>query len=259
VETAADDLMSQKGDLDGIGYSREPSDRLSAAICRWLQGSRSDTRSVCYVNPHVFVLARERAAVEACLKESDIVAVDGLGFALGVLLLNGHFQTRTVMTPLFDRVLAAECVRSANALLIGGSAAVAAQGAAAINAASRNIRVVEYCDGYQSMAEYLALLRRHPEVEVVLIAMSTPRSEELIVAARPIFAGKLFWSIGGGTLHFYAGTLRRVPNVVSRLGLQWIWRMIHEPAIAPRYLVGIPRFAACLLRALISKAESRSL
>jgi UDP-N-acetyl-D-mannosaminuronic acid transferase (WecB/TagA/CpsF family) len=67
--------------------------------------------------------------------------------------------------------------------------------------------------------------------------------------ASQLFPGKLYWNIGGGTLRFHAGTQRRVPRIVSILGTQWLWRMVFEPRIAPRYVIGIPVFAKHLLHA----------
>lgn len=241
--------LSRKRELDEIGFSPETAEELYTSICYGLQGLRERTRFVSYVNPHVFNLAKSNEKVRRFLGTADVVTVDGLGFALAVRWLLGHGQTRTVMTPLFDRVLATDDLPTLRAVLIGGTAPVVQQGAAAMNRASRRIQVVSTCHGYAAMEEHLAFLREHPDADLVLVAMGTPRSEELMLAARDLFGGKLFWNIGGGTLHFYAGIQKRVPAWVSRIGLQWLWRIAHEPAIAPRYFVGIPRFLAFLIRA----------
>lgn len=239
--------------MDGIAYSRESIDQLHSTLCAWQRENQTAARAVTYVNPHVFNLARKNAEVRALLARADMVAVDGLGFALAVRLLNGECQTRTVMTPLLDRVLASEGLPRLAALLIGGDAPAVALGAAAMNRASKNIEVVQTCTGYASVQEYLALFARHPGIDLVLIAMGTPRSEELMLAAIDAFPGKLFWNIGGGTLHFYAGTKRRAPHWVSAAGLQWFWRMVFEPATVPRYLTGIPIFCARIARLLVSR------
>jgi N-acetylglucosaminyldiphosphoundecaprenol N-acetyl-beta-D-mannosaminyltransferase len=237
-----------KSDLCGIAYSRATFQQFYEAICRWLRGGRSRGATIGYVNPHVFNLAMESEAVAAFLDQADIVAVDGVGFSLALWLLKGERQTRTVMTPLFDRVLETGGLPRLPAVLIGGSEDVARKGAAAINRASRNIQVAAFAHGYQPPGQYLDFLRDQSAADVVLVAMGTPRSEEFILEASPLFPGKLFWHIGGGTLQFHAGSLRRVPKTVSTLCLQWLWRMICEPHLAPRYVTGIPVFAGHLLK-----------
>ena len=122
-----------------------------------------------------------------------------------------------------------------------------------MNRVAKRIEVIATRHGYLPIADYLSFLRGHADADLVLIAMGTPRSEELALAAVGLFPGTLYWNIGGGTLHFYAGTLRRVPPIVSTLGLQWLWRMVHEPHLSRRYLFGIPIFVSSLVALLFSK------
>lgn len=39
----------------------------------------------------------------------------------------------------------------------------------------------------------------------------------------------------GATINFVAGTVRRAPLLVQRVGLEWLWRVGAEPSLAPRY------------------------
>ena len=239
---------SAKGELGGVCFSRGTNRELYDVVCAWLRSATRSSRLITYVNPHVFNLARSNSTLQVLLRKADMIAVDGAGFALAVRWLTGHRQTRTVMTPLFDDVLATENLPELHAVLIGGVSEVLERGAAAINLASRRIKIVATCSGYATRAEHCDFLRAHRDVDIVMIAMGTPRSEELMLDAPELCAPKVLWNIGGGTLHFYAGTLKRVPERVSRLGMQWLWRIVHEPRIASRYLIGIPRFLATILR-----------
>lgn len=242
-----------KGELCGIAYSRGTLDQHAQAICDWLRGDRSPGATIGYVNPHVFNLAMKNAKVRAFLAEADLVGVDGLGVALAVLWLKGERLTRSVMTPLFDKVWGTENLPPLRAVLIGGTDEVVRLGAAELNQTKRRMEVVATCNGYQPAGQQQEFLRQHADCEVILVAMGTPRSEELILEARRELKGKLFWSIGGGTLHFHAGTQPRVPPRVSTLGLQWLWRIVHEPHLTPRYLVGTPVFAWSVLRSLFAR------
>jgi exopolysaccharide biosynthesis WecB/TagA/CpsF family protein len=94
----------------------------------------------------------------------------------------------------------------------------------------------------------LDFVREHKDADLILVAMATPRSEEFMIRAAPLLPGKVLWNIGGGTLNFYAGTLPRVPTIVSKLCLQWLWRILCEPKIASRYFIGIPQFIRSVFR-----------
>jgi len=247
--------LSSKENLGGIAYSRNTIDQLHASICSWLRGSRLTSATLSYVNPHVFNLAKKNEKLRALLARADIVAVDGLGFALAVLLFKRKYQSRTVMTPLFDRVLAAQDIPNLKAILIGSTEPIATKAAAAMNQAGSRIRIVRVCDGYQSIEHYITFLKDQADVDLVLVAMGTPRAEELLLAAAQSLEPRLYWNIGGGTLHFYAGTQARVPRFVSAVGMQWLWRILHQPTIAPRYLLGIPLYLIYLAQLSIPKRK----
>jgi N-acetylglucosaminyldiphosphoundecaprenol N-acetyl-beta-D-mannosaminyltransferase len=250
--------LSNTLDFCGVRYSPESLDQLYVSICRWLSApDRSRSVAIGYLNPHVFNLAQKNQDLKTFLKEADIVSVDGVGVALGILLLKRRRTTRTVMTPLFDKVLASTEIPRLKALLIGGSPEVAAKGAMAMNAASPRIEIVETFHGYHSVEESLVFMGQHQGVDLVLIAMGSPHSEELMLAARRQFRGKTLWSIGGTTLHFYAGTQPRIPAMVSGLGFQWLWRIVHEPHVTPRYVIGTPAFGFHLLKHLVSRDKKK--
>ena len=51
-----------------------------------------------------------------------------------------------------------------------------------------------------------------------------------------------FGGIGvGGTLDYYSGRLRRAPRLFRQAGLEWGWRLAHEPWRVRRQLV-LPRY-----------------
>jgi len=243
--------------LGSIHYSGGTIEEFEKLVCHWLQGDRRKNFIVGYVNPHVFNIAWKNPDVREFLAQCDIAAVDGLGVALAVCLIKRVFQSRTVMTPLFDRVLAKNHVHT-RAILIGGDDNVVSGGAGAINRASGAVEVTVKSPGYQPLAHYLQLIDAHPECDVVLVAMGSPRSEELILAASKRVSGKLLWNIGGGTLHFYAGTQARTPHFVSAIGMQWLWRIIYQPSIAPRYIIGTPLFLARLFTTLVCREKSNA-
>jgi N-acetylglucosaminyldiphosphoundecaprenol N-acetyl-beta-D-mannosaminyltransferase len=235
--------------LGPIHYSPGTISDFEKSICAWLAEDHKATFLAGYVNPHVFNIAWTNPSVRECLAQSDITAVDGLGVAVAVSLITRTMQTRTVMTPLFDRVLSRNS-NHAEAILIGGSEEVVSKGAQSINNASHGLKVTVTAGGYEPIQTYISLIEAHPECDVILAAMGSPRSEELILTASQRFSGKLFWNIGGGTLHFYAGTQRRTPPFVSAIGLQWLWRIILQPSIAPRYVIGTPLYLGRLIATL---------
>ncbi|HEX2944025.1 MAG TPA: WecB/TagA/CpsF family glycosyltransferase, partial [Rhodopila sp.] len=99
-----------------------------------------------------------------------------------------------------------------------------------------------------AMARAVAFVRAHPS-RFVFLAVGSPRQEYL--AAALAAAGDITGTglcIGAG-LEFLAGARRRAPELLQHLCLEWLFRLLHEPArLARRYLVRSPAVIGLLLR-----------
>jgi N-acetylglucosaminyldiphosphoundecaprenol N-acetyl-beta-D-mannosaminyltransferase len=85
---------------------------------------------------------------------------------------------------------------------------------------------------------------------VVWIGLSTPKQEVLVAGLKRILPEGCFFVAVGAGFDVYAGTLVRPPEFVSRLGLAWLHRCMHEPRrLAPRYARALPVVLRGLLRA----------
>lgn len=90
--------------------------------------------------------------------------------------------------------------------------------------------------------------------DIVFVALGAPRGE--IFAAR--LAERLprgaCISIGAG-LDFIAGTQKRAPTIARRLGLEWLWRLAHDPRrLFIRYVKSLMVFPSVMLSALRTRS-----
>lgn len=84
--------------------------------------------------------------------------------------------------------------------------------------------------------------------QLVLVALGSPKGELWAHEARAALAPAVIVGVGAG-LDFIAGVARRAPAWVSRIGLEWLYRLLHEPRrLWRRYLVRDPRFALIFAR-----------
>jgi N-acetylglucosaminyldiphosphoundecaprenol N-acetyl-beta-D-mannosaminyltransferase len=84
--------------------------------------------------------------------------------------------------------------------------------------------------------------------DLVLIALGSPKGELWAHEARDVLRPAVLLGIGAA-LDFLTGAARRAPGWVSRLGLEWLYRLLHEPRrLWRRYLVRDPRFVLIFLR-----------
>ena len=94
--------------------------------------------------------------------------------------------------------------------------------------------------------------------DIMLVAMGSPKQENLIQGLRPDLPAT--WMIGvGATFSFVAGDVRRAPLIVQRLNLEWFWRFSHEPRrLFKRYFVEDLPFAVELFARAFARRLRRA-
>ena len=199
-------------------------------------------KTITFLNPHVFNHAIKDQIVKKVLNESDIVAMDGIGINLAFLVRDHIHYSRTIMTYLFEKVLFDVRLPRIKTVLIGASQNEVSKATDYINRNSPGIYIEHCFHGFHDLDYYLGEISRMKGVRMILVGMSTPRSEHLIHRLSEENTDVIIWHIGAGTIKCFANTKQRSPVWLSRIGLEWIHRSFFEPNLIWRYLFGIPCF-----------------
>lgn len=85
------------------------------------------------------------------------------------------------------------------------------------------------------------LCRTQPNI--LLVGLGSPKQEQLIRVLREHLPST--WMVGVGiSFSFVTGDLRRAPDWMCRMGIEWVYRMLQEPRrLAKRYVVDDLPFA----------------
>lgn len=84
--------------------------------------------------------------------------------------------------------------------------------------------------------------------DIVFVALGCPKQELWMHEYCQQLGVPVLLGIGAG-LDFVCGTAKRAPRIMQQMGLEWLWRLCHDPRrLAPRYLFHDSRFAVLLLR-----------
>ena len=76
--------------------------------------------------------------------------------------------------------------------------------------------------------------------DLIWVGLSTPKQEYWMVNHEQFFPNALLIGVGAA-FDFAAGTAKRAPRIVQRMGMEWLYRLMREPArLWPRYRRVIP-------------------
>lgn len=112
---------------------------------------------------------------------------------------------------------------------------------------------VEGMNGYVTRDEAIAWLRR-AQPSLVIVGLGMPLQEEFLQGAWDELPVATYATVGGA-IDYIAGSNALAPRWMGRLGVEWLWRLAHDPRrLAHRYLVEPFKLAWTL----ITKERQRS-
>lgn len=175
--------------------------------------------------------------------ESDINVADGMPLVWIAKALNIPITERVAGSSLFEAIRTSPPPDSGPPMRVfffGGAPGVAQLAHERINADVRGMVSVGFLDpGFVDVDEMSgpftidAINACSPDF--VVVALGAVKGQAWINRNRASLTASLVSHLGA-VINFSAGSVRRSPQVMQRLGLEWLWRIKEEPQLWRRYL-----------------------
>lgn len=207
-------------------------------------------RTILDLNAHIYNLAAVDEQLRQILCQARVVFADGMSVVWASRLFGVRIPERCNVTEAF-RAFLTESDISPNQVIMAGAKQEEVDAAAAVIAqTSSHCRVVQTYSGFLTDTEYGDLFAQHPNIDMILLGMSTPKTQRVAALAGQACPRAIVWGIGAGTIKILAGSLQEAPVFWRSVGLQWLYRLAIEPrALWRRYVLGNPLFVARVLAA----------
>jgi len=87
------------------------------------------------------------------------------------------------------------------------------------------------------------------EPDILFLALGSPRQELWLFENMKNIGSKINMGVGA-VFDYYSGSKKRAPNIIRRLGMEWLWRLLTEPIrLFRRYLINdLPFFIQMLFK-----------
>ena len=233
-------------DIQGITISNVTGDEAIATI-----QSQMDERMVklAFANAHTINVANDDPEVKALLKDF-MVLPDGIGVDIAAKIKFGHKFIENLNGTDFTPELLKN-LRPARIYLLGGQPGVADKALQMLSQQYPQHTWVGCHHGYIDHDDSKEIQQEiaRQNIDIVLVAMGNPLQEQWIQTYAEGAGVKLAVGVGA-FLDFTAGKVKRAPQWVRNMRLEWIYRLLIEPKrMWKRYLVGNVVF---LLRSKVS-------
>jgi len=192
------------------------------------EGTRS-ARLVVTLNPEIAILARGDERLATALRRAELSVADGVGITWAAKRKGLELPARVPGVELVTEVLR-RGGSDLSVFLLGAKPGVAE--AAARSVSERfGTRVVGVHHGYfdkDKGATAVSAMVRASRADLLLAGLG--EGQELFLHENSHAVGAKVMIGVGGTLDVLAGTVKRMPTWTSRLGLEWLFRVLLDPS-----------------------------
>jgi N-acetylglucosaminyldiphosphoundecaprenol N-acetyl-beta-D-mannosaminyltransferase len=226
----------------------ETMDWMDAMVARGARGY------VCVAAVHTVMVCQEDPGLREAVLNSSLTVPDGQPLVWAVNMLGHDLPSRVYGPELMARYCERAARNGTRMFLYGGRN----QGALvqlALNLRQRypGLRIVGgYSPPYRELADdekaAIADEINRSRADVVWVGIGVPKQEKWMAQMRGRLDAPVLLGVGAA-FDFHAGLVPQAPNRVQSLGLEWAYRLAHEPRrLWRRYARYNPRFVLGFLR-----------
>ncbi len=207
-------------------------------------------RMVFTPNAEMVMAAAKNPSLMDVLNSSDMTVPDGAGVVLGARLLRMPVKEKVAGIDLIKSVFSTG--EKLSVFLYGSAPGVAEKASENITKTYTNITVCGTEHGYRETNYSTDLVKKINSLEpdIILVALGVPAQEMWISKnSKNLLAGV---AIGcGGTLDVLSGNVKRAPDWMIKLSLEWLYRLVKQPKRFGR-MMQIPLFLLLCLKKRIT-------
>jgi N-acetylglucosaminyldiphosphoundecaprenol N-acetyl-beta-D-mannosaminyltransferase len=234
-------------------------------MLRWVDEmvARGERGYVCVCNVHTVMASAEDRELRTALLSSSVNVPDGQPLVWAINALGHRLSKRVYGPELMSRACAQAASNGHRFYLYGGRDQGALfQLALSLRRRNPGIKIV---GGYSPPHRPLTVQERDNVVaeinaaraDVVWVGIGVPKQEKWMAEMRALLDAPVLVGVGAA-FDFHAGLVPQAPNLLQDAGLEWAYRLAHEPKrLWRRYLRYNPRFVAAFARQLAAQRRDQ--
>ncbi|QCI29030.1 WecB/TagA/CpsF family glycosyltransferase [Caminibacter pacificus] len=185
------------------------------------------------INPHSYVVAKDDELFQKALKRSDVLVPDGSGIVLAAKFINGKRIQKIAGADVHKFLLEKANKESIKVFYMGSSQKTLDKIKEKLKKEYPNIQAGFYSPPFKPEFDeednkkiIEAINNFNPDI--LFVGMTAPKQEKWLYTHKEKINFKVASCIGA-VFDFYAGNVKRPPEYIINLHLEWLFRFIQEP------------------------------
>ena len=236
--------MSNRLQILGVGVDRVTGDEALERIATFIAEGREHGTShqVVTANAEIIYRASQNDDMKAIINQAHMVTADGSGVVWASKQLGEPLAERVTGIDLVNSICAASAQRGWKLYILGSAPGVADTAAQNICAKYPGCNIIGTHHGYFDAAEEQNILAELRELkpDVLFVALGAPKQEYWIADHLAQLGIPVGMGIGG-SMDVLSGNVKRAPEWMQKLSLEWLYRFLIQPTRFKRMLA-LPKF-----------------
>ncbi|MEW5798545.1 MAG: WecB/TagA/CpsF family glycosyltransferase [Bacteroidota bacterium] len=205
-------------------------------------------RKIFFTNVHSICSAQQNEILKHCINLGDLVLPDGSGVKIGGKVTGNPIIENLNGTDFTPKVLRMAEEEGWSVFLLGAEESIVRQCCNQLYKTYPDLRIAGYRDGYFGIDEEKKVVEQvnAARPDILLVALGTPKQEIWLTRYAHDLNVNVAMAVGG-LFDFLSLTKKRAPVWMRRLGIEWLFRFLHEPSAKwKRIIIEIPMYFSML-------------
>ncbi len=202
-------------------------------------------------NPEIAVKAQSDENIKKMINSAALVLPDGIGIVIASKFLSTPVKERICGIDMGEFIIDYANKNSLKLYLLGGKKGVSERAASEIASRYPKLKICGTHHGYfdkhgeenQSILQELQSL----QPDIIFVCLGFPEQEKWIKENIPLLPSIKIAAALGGSLDIWSGDIKRAPDFMRKIGLEWMWRILKSPKRIKR-IFAIPIFLASVAK-----------
>lgn len=197
-------------------------------------------------NPEIVTMARQAEDYQRVLNQAALVLPDGIGVIHAAKILGTPLQGRVPGIDFASGLMTRMAQTGGRLFLLGAKPGVAEEAGRRLTEQYPGLCLCGTHHGYFTDSAPVVDAIRAASPDVVFVCLGAPKQELWMARYGPETGAHLMAGLGG-VLDVYAGNVKRAPEVWQKMGMEWCYRLLHQPSRFGR-MAKLPLFLVAAAR-----------
>lgn len=218
----------------GLKFSRIVRDELIAQVTREPIAKAAGSRIIFTANVDHIVHLQRDPKLRLAYGKAWVVTADGMPVFLYAKMRGAGLSMRVTGADLISGILSSLSPQDHRCFFVASSNETASLLVASLMVQGFDRASIDFVVPYRGFENDVAYSRNlgwriHTHAPTHLfVGVGAPKSEIWVYENREVL-GDCYVLCAGAGLDFFAGTEKRAPRILQRLGFEWLWRFSHNP------------------------------